>query len=577
MTFPELGLSEPILRTLKSEGYETPTPIQAQSIPHLLEGRDLLGCAQTGTGKTAAFALPMLHLLHNGGVPPKNVKRRIRALILAPTRELAAQISESFQSYGRNTGLRHCVIFGGVNQHRQVLSLERGVDIVVATPGRLCDLMEQGFVDLRNVEIFVLDEADRMLDMGFLPDLRRIMDKLPHRRQNLLFSATLPGPIEQLADNMLRDPIRVRIAPVKQTTELIKQSVAFVAKSAKNELLATLIAAEGVQRAIVFTRTKHGADKVAYYLSNQGIRAEAMHGNKSQNARLRILAAFKGKGPAVLVATDIASRGIDVDGVTHVFNFDLPQEPETYVHRIGRTGRAGANGNAISFCDGEERGLLRAIEREIRQEIDTLEHDLDKGSSAGSGRGNGPSRGGYGDRGPRRFSSGGGGGRPGPQRHSRGGYGGGGSDDRRERPHGRSDSHFRGSENHMENREAAPERREPSDRRESQGPPREYSAGQDAAPRRERSYGNGEGRPARSGNWGGPKGRSRFGGGSRFGKSEGARVPGSTVGRNGRGAAPIAAAPAGGAASAGRPAGDRDFRGGARPNKVRKPVAGSRR
>lgn len=541
MNFSELGLSEPILRALKSEGYETPTPIQAQSIPHLLERSDLLGCAQTGTGKTAAFALPILHLLHKQGLPPKNVKRHIRALVLAPTRELAAQISESFQSYGRNTGLRHCVIFGGVNQYRQVVALERGVDIVVATPGRLCDLMEQGYVDLRNVEIFVLDEADRMLDMGFMPDIRRIIDKLPHLRQNLLFSATLPGPIEQLADSILKQPVRVKIAPVKQTTELIKQSVAFVAKSSKNELLARLIEADGVQRAIVFTRTKYGADKVAYYLSNHGIRAEAMHGNKSQNARLRILAAFKGKEPAVLVATDIASRGIDVDGVTHVFNFDLPQEPETYVHRIGRTGRAGANGVAISFCDGEERGLLRAIEREIRMEIETLEHDLDKGTVVNAGRENRSGRGGsFRDRGPRRPGRGGDrNSRPSHNRHSRNE----GHAPRREHSHALSEDMFREgrSERAPERREraehhAAPAHRHEENRQPSQGRTSERERGEREGGYRERGPGSREERPSRPGKWGGPKGSGGSFGRSRYRTSASGRVKGSTIGKSGRGA-----------------------------------------
>jgi len=366
MSFSSLGLSEPILRAVASEGYTTPTPIQAQAVPHVVAGRDMLGCAQTGTGKTAAFALPILHRLTSAGSPPKGRGRRIRTLVLSPTRELAAQIAASLSCYGRHTALRHAVIYGGVSQVPQTRALQHGIDILVATPGRLVDLMNQGFVDLSSVEIFVLDEADRMLDMGFLPDLKRIIAKVPPKRQTLLFSATMPDPIRKLANQILRDPVEVRITPVQSTTELIEQSVCFVAKQQKPKLLADFLATQAVSRAIVFTRTKHGADKVVRQLNHSGIRAEAIHGNKSQAARQKALASFKSSRPPVLVATDVASRGIDVDAISHVFNYDLPIEPETYVHRIGRTGRAGATGIAVSFCDHDERNQLRAIERMLR-------------------------------------------------------------------------------------------------------------------------------------------------------------------------------------------------------------------
>jgi ATP-dependent RNA helicase RhlE len=369
MNFQELGLSEPIVRAVTAEGYELPTPIQLESIPHVLAGRDLLGCAQTGTGKTAAFALPVLHRLTAGGNPARGKGRRVRVLVLSPTRELASQIGASFQTYGRHTSLRHTVIFGGVSQRPQETALYHGVDILVATPGRLLDLMNQGFVDLSGVEIFVLDEADRMFDMGFLPDLRRIIAKLPVNRQTLFFSATMPGAIEQLANAILRDPVQIRVAPVRQTTELIDQAVCFVGQNQKIGVLSNMLVTQSISRAIVFTRTKHGADKVVRQLGQAGVAAEAIHGNKSQNARQRALANFKSRRTHVLVATDLAARGIDVDGVTHVFNFELPHEPETYVHRIGRTGRAGASGIAISFCDESERKLLKAIERLTRRPI----------------------------------------------------------------------------------------------------------------------------------------------------------------------------------------------------------------
>jgi ATP-dependent RNA helicase RhlE len=368
MTFHELGLSEPLLRTVAAEGYSTPTPIQAQSIPHAIAGRDLLGCAQTGTGKTAAFALPILHRLMDAGMPRRH-GRKIRVLVLSPTRELAAQIGDSVRTYGGNTPLRHTVIFGGVGQYPQTRALQQGVDILIATPGRLCDLMNQGYVDLRSVEMFVLDEADRMLDMGFLPDVKRIIAALPQQRQTLFFSATMPGPIEELANAILRDPVRVRIAPHKPTVELIEQSVLNVPTTHKARVLSHLLCDRDVTRAIVFTRTKHGADRVVRQLGKSGIRAEAIHGNKSQTLRIRTLANFKSSRIRVLVATDIAARGIDVDDISHVINYDLPYEPETYVHRIGRTGRAGAAGKAVSFCDNSERPLLKAIERLIRRPI----------------------------------------------------------------------------------------------------------------------------------------------------------------------------------------------------------------
>jgi ATP-dependent RNA helicase RhlE len=363
------------LRAVISEGYEIPTPIQAQAIPHVLAGRDLLGCAQTGTGKTAAFALPVLHRLMTVDAPQRGKVRRIRTLVLSPTRELACQIGDSFKTYGRHTSLRHTLVYGGVSQFHQVRDLQRGVDTLIATPGRLCDLMNQGFIDLNAVEVFVLDEADRMLDMGFMPDLRRIVDKLPKQRQTLMFSATMPEPIEELAHKILRDPVQVRIAPVKSTTALIEQAVCFVSKADKPAVLYKLLSASAGTRAIVFTRTKHGADRLTKLLQRDGIRAEAIHGNKTQNARQKTLASFKSNRTHVLVATDLAARGIDVDGVSHVFNYELPHEPETYIHRIGRTGRAGAEGIAIALCDHEEHKHLRAIEKLLNTKV-RVDQDL---------------------------------------------------------------------------------------------------------------------------------------------------------------------------------------------------------
>ena len=373
MQFADLRLAEPILRAISAEGYTTATPIQAQSIPHVLEGRDLIGCAQTGTGKTAAFALPILHRFAKAAsakpATTNGAPRRVRCLVLCPTRELASQIGDSFRTYGKNLPFRHTVIFGGVGQNPQVAALRNGVDILIATPGRLIDLMDQRLVDLRGIEVLVLDEADRMLDMGFIHAIRRIVGVLPAQRQTLFFSATMPAEIRQLADAMLKDPAKVQVAPVSSTAERIEQSVYFVEKRNKSALLAHLVDELPIARGVVFTRTKHGADKVVRHLHARGIRAEAIHGNKSQNARERALGNFKAGKIPLLVATDIASRGIDVDGITHVINYDLTHEPETYVHRIGRTARAGASGASVSFCDREEVPNLRAIERLIRMPI----------------------------------------------------------------------------------------------------------------------------------------------------------------------------------------------------------------
>jgi ATP-dependent RNA helicase RhlE len=367
--FSDLSLSEPLLRALSAEGYTVPTPIQAKAIPPVLDGRDVLGCAQTGTGKTAAFALPILNRLTASPAPTSGQAKGIRVLVLSPTRELAVQIDESFRTYGKHLRLRHAVIFGGVGQGPQVQALRGGLDVCVATPGRLCDLMNQGFVNLSGVEVLVLDEADRMLDMGFIHDIRRIVAKLPGRRQNLMFSATMPAEIRSLAHSILRNPVTVEVAPVAATADKVEQSVYFVEKRNKPHLLAHLIRNAPIAKGIVFTRTKHGADRVVRHLHRDGIPAEAIHGNKSQNARQRALNNFKIGKIAVLIASDIAARGIDVDGITHVVNYDLSNEPETYVHRIGRTARAGASGLAVSFCDPDERTYLRDIERLIRQPI----------------------------------------------------------------------------------------------------------------------------------------------------------------------------------------------------------------
>ncbi|QRK04538.1 DEAD/DEAH box helicase [Archangium violaceum] len=374
MTFEDLKLAEPLLRAVKAEGYTAPTPIQAQAIPHVLAGKDVLGCAQTGTGKTAAFTLPILQRLSVGRPPPPARGRPIRSLILSPTRELAAQIGDSIRAYGRFTGLTSAVIFGGVGQNAQEQALKQGVDILVATPGRLLDLMDQGFVSYKALEVFVLDEADRMLDMGFIHDVKRVIAKLPTQRQTLFFSATMPPEIQGLANSILKNPVRVEVAPVATTAETIDQRLYFVEKEQKRGLLVHLLQTDkAIERVLVFTRTKHGANRVAKQLETAGIGAAPIHGNKSQNARERALADFKSGACRVLVATDIAARGIDIDGITHVINFDLPNVPETYVHRIGRTGRAGAAGIALSFCDTEERAYLKDIERTIRRRVPVVE------------------------------------------------------------------------------------------------------------------------------------------------------------------------------------------------------------
>ncbi len=368
MLFEQLGIIEPILNALKAEGYTTPTPIQQQAIPVLLEGRDLLGCAQTGTGKTAAFAVPILQLLSQ----QENPARGIRALILTPTRELAIQIEESFVAYGKGLKLRHAVIFGGVSQHTQVNTLRNGVDVLIATPGRLLDLMQQRIVSLAHIEKFVLDEADRMLDMGFIHDVKRIISKLPEERQTLFFSATMPTEIARLSQTILRDPVKVEVTPVATTAETIVQALFFVDKGEKRKLLMHLLEDGQIKRVLVFTRTKHGADRVVKDLDKTGVHAEAIHGNKSQQARQRALTNFKNGRTRVLVATDIAARGIDVDDLTHVINYELPNIPETYVHRIGRTGRAGAMGIALSFCDSEEKEYLRDIHKLIKTAIPVI-------------------------------------------------------------------------------------------------------------------------------------------------------------------------------------------------------------
>ena len=368
MTFQELNLSRPVLRAVAQAGYKQPSPIQAGAIPPVLKGQDLLGCAQTGTGKTAAFALPMLDLLASR---PAKKPGAIRALILTPTRELALQIESSFEQYGKYLPLKETVIFGGVGQAPQVEKLRQGVDILVACPGRLNDLIGQGYVDLSGVEIFVLDEADRMLDMGFVHDVKKVIAKLPARRQNLMFSATMPAEIEQLAAGILRDPAFVKVDPVSSTVDRIDQKLYYVSKADKRRLLPWLIQnlQPPVHNALVFSRTKHGADRIAKDLVKQGIPAAAIHGNKSQSARVAALEGFKAGRTKVLVATDIAARGIDINELSHVFNYDLPEVPETYVHRIGRTARAGADGTAISFCAPEEQEYLAGIEKLNRKKI----------------------------------------------------------------------------------------------------------------------------------------------------------------------------------------------------------------
>lgn len=370
MTFSSLNLIDPILRGLKEEGYTNPTPIQQQAIPHLLKERDIIACAQTGTGKTAAFSIPILQLLS------QKPSRRgvIRSLILTPTRELAIQIEESLQSYGKYLKLRHTVVFGGVSQNKQVSDLKRGVDILVATPGRLLDLMGQGFISLDQLEIFVLDEADRMLDMGFINDVRKVIRHLPARRQTLLFSATMPDEIKQLAASMLHKPAKVEVTPPSTTVEKINQSIYFTNRSDKRKLLLHLIKDLNIGSALVFTRTKHGADKVARFMTKSGFSAAAIHGNKSQNARQKALSDFKSGRISIMVATDIAARGIDIDELEYVFNFDLPEVAETYVHRIGRTGRAGNSGMAISFCDAGQVSCWKDIIKLIGIDVPAVEN-----------------------------------------------------------------------------------------------------------------------------------------------------------------------------------------------------------
>lgn len=368
MLFQQLNLIEPLQRAIARQGYTRPTPIQLKSIPDLLAGKDLIGIAQTGTGKTAAFVLPILQRM------TEKYPRVLRTLVLAPTRELAAQIGDSFAAYGKFLKFRHTVIFGGVGQGPQVNAVSQGVDIVVATPGRLLDLMNQGRVSLKDVEFFVLDEADRMLDMGFIHDIRKIIARLPHKRQSFFFSATMPPQVSQLAHQLLRNPVRVEVAPQATTVERIKQYVFFVDPGAKEKLLLELLLQKHLTRVLVFTRTKHRANDVASYLSSHHVKTAAIHGNKSQGARTQALHSFKSGRTKVLVATDIAARGIDIDDISHVINFELPNEPESYVHRIGRTARAGADGTAYSFCAANERDFLRNIERLIRLKIDVMPH-----------------------------------------------------------------------------------------------------------------------------------------------------------------------------------------------------------
>jgi len=372
MTFEDLSLIEPLVRAVRAEGYTEPTPIQARGIPEVMAGKDLCGVAQTGTGKTAAFALPILQRLAARGVPATG-RRPIRVMVLSPTRELAAQIGESFATYGRHLELRHTVIFGGVGQDAQNRALRSGIDILVATPGRLLDLMGQGLVKLEQLEVFVLDEADRMLDMGFIHDVRRVIAALPRRRQTLFFSATMPEEIEELSRSILTDPVRIEVTPSATTVETVEQRLFFVEKKEKRGLLEWLLEDPGITRALVFTRTKHGANRVVEHLVKGDVRAEAIHGNKSQNARERALGNFKKGTTRVLVATDIAARGIDIDGISHVINYDLPNVPESYVHRIGRTARAGAAGVALSFCEVPEREFLIDIERLIRQHLQRVD------------------------------------------------------------------------------------------------------------------------------------------------------------------------------------------------------------
>ena len=383
--FDNLNLIGPIRRAVREEKYSNPTPIQMQAIPHLLQGRDLLGCAQTGTGKTAAFALPILQRLAETRKTPG--PKGMHALILTPTRELAVQISDSFRIYGRYLNINQTVIYGGVKYNPQIRALSRGLDIVVATPGRLLDLFDQGYVRMDKIDVLVLDEADRMLDMGFLPDIKKIFAAIPAERQSMLFSATLPEEIVKISKRFLRDPVRVSVSPPSSTVEKIDQQVFFVDRANKNALLESVLQDESFYKVLVFARTKHGSNRIVKNLGKSRIKAVALHGNKSQSARLEALKHFRSGKVRVLVATDIASRGLDVEGITHVINFELPNEPESYVHRIGRTARAGALGVAISFCDAEERGLLRNIEKEINRLVTAVtDHPFHSDAVASSSR-----------------------------------------------------------------------------------------------------------------------------------------------------------------------------------------------
>lgn len=370
MTFSELKLIKPLITALDKKGYTEPTPIQEQSIPSILEGKDIFGCAQTGTGKTAAFALPILQLLSIK--KQANPTNDIKALILAPTRELALQISDNFKEYASNLNISHTTIFGGVSQVNQTKDLKRGVDVLIATPGRLLDLMNQGYVKLNNIQFFVLDEADRMLDMGFINDIKKVIAKLPAKKQTLFFSATAAPDIMKLANTLLKDPVKVSVTPVSSTATLVTQSVYYVEKDKKRSLLKFVLSNGKIDHALVFTRTKRGADRVAKDLNSSGIKAEAIHGDKSQGARERALKGFKDRSIRILVATDIASRGIDVDKLSHVINYEIPEQAETYVHRIGRTGRAGSSGIALSFCTQDELSYLKDITKLIKKTIDVV-------------------------------------------------------------------------------------------------------------------------------------------------------------------------------------------------------------
>jgi len=372
MSFEKLNLIKPIQTALDNEGYTIPTPIQQQAIPVILERKDIIGSAQTGTGKTAAFALPILQILSEEKTFNKN-KRTIRALIITPTRELAVQIGESFSTYGKHTGLKNTVVYGGVSQHVQTNKLRHGIDILVATPGRLLDLINQNYINLSNIKLFVLDEADRMLDMGFINDVKKIIEKLPEERQSLFFSATMPSEIVKLADTILINPVKIEITPESKTVEAITQAVYFVSKPDKRKLLIHLLKSKDISSALVFTKTKRGADKVSRFLNDARIKSDAIHGNKSQNARQTALNNFKSQRTRVLVATDIAARGIDIEKLSHVFNFDIPEFSEAYIHRIGRTGRAGLGGTALSFCDADEKNYLKDINRLIKIPIPVIE------------------------------------------------------------------------------------------------------------------------------------------------------------------------------------------------------------